>query len=428
MNVELKYGSQTTTIAMPDKAQVQILRPGSRPPLEDVSRAVTAALARPVNQAASFAATLTHAAPKTVAIAIPDETRPAPVKQVLPALLKELYAAVPGLSPQDVTIVIGGGLHPPMGRDAADRLLPSELAPGCPVIAHDALRSPMTAFGTTSRGTSVKINAHVGEADFKITIGQIDPHQFVGFTGGSKGIAIGCAAAASIEHNHSLMFAEAAKVGKLKGNPVREDLNEAGDLIGIDWAVNVVLDAHKNTVHLAAGQPGAVLNRGAEVCRELYGVGIDTRFDIVVASCGGYPKDICLYQSQKGLNLASRAVKPGGQILLLAACPQGIGDDIYFDYVCQFAAPEEVLADFKAMKFKMGAHKAYLFGRTLVDYDVAISSELDPGILKQCLLRAAEPAKIVAEWVTRFSGRPKIAVVPDANTTYFYLSKRENDL
>ncbi len=278
----------------------------------------------------------------------------------------------------------------------------------------------MVDYGLTSRKTPVRINADFAGADFKIVIGQIDPHQFVGFTGGAKGVVIGCAASETIEHNHSLMFYEGARVGRIAGNPVREDLNEAGEMVGIQLALNVVLNAEKNIVQMLAGQPLEVLKKGAETCSAVYGVCIAEKFDIVIASCGGHPKDICLYQAQKGLNLASQALSPGGHILLLAASPQGVGDDIYFDYVSQFTTPEEVLSDFKDTGFRMGAHKAYLFGRTLADFDVAISSDLDPGVLRKCHLRAADPTVIVGEWVDAFKGRPRIAVVPNANTTYFY--------
>ena len=114
-----------------------------------------------------------------------------------------------------------------------------------------------------------------------------------------------------------------------------------------------------------AGDPKeAVLLAGAGVCATLYGVHISEKFDIVIASCGGHPKDITLYQAQKGLNLASHALKPGGQVLLLAACPQGVGDDVYFDYVSRFQTTQEVLDDFRRLGFKMGAHKAFLFART----------------------------------------------------------------
>jgi nickel-dependent lactate racemase len=290
---------------------------------------------------------------------------------------------------------------------------------------HDAHNSKMVDFGITSLGTPIRINAACGEADLKLIIGQIDPHQFVGFTGGSKGVTIGCAAAESIEHNHSLMFDDNARVGCLDGNPVREDLNEAGRMIGVDFVINTVQNSEKKIVRLLAGNPEDVLREGAKTCASVYGVATEQIFDIAVASCGGTPKDICLYQSQKGLNLASHAVKQGGKILLLAACPQGIGDDVYFDYVCQFSTPKEVLEDFKKLQFKMGAHKAYLFGKTLVSYDVAVFSELDPEILRQCHLRAAEPSMVIREWVEHFKGKPKLAIIPYANTTYFYFNSTE---
>ena len=269
------------------------------------------------------------------------------------------------------------------------------------------------------------VNTGFATADYKIVVGQIDPHQFVGFTGGCKGVIIGCGGEATIEHNHSLMFHDDARVGVLDGNPVREDLNEAGEMVGIDLSINFVMAPNKDVVQILVGRPLDTLREGARSCAALYGVGIDDSYDIVVASCGGYPKDICLYQAQKGLNLASQALKAGGNILLLAASPQGVGDDVYFDYVSQFTSPEEVLADFRKQGFRMGAHKAYLFGRTLSRFDVAVFSELDPGVLQKCHLRAADPSEIISEWVENFDGRPRIGIIPNANTTYFYKQEQQ---
>jgi nickel-dependent lactate racemase len=358
--------------------------------------------------------------PRSVAIAVPDETRPAPLSEVLPALLKRIKAKLPGPLAEFITLYIGGGLHPPADAAAIERIRPAGIARGCRIVAHDARTAAMHDYGITSRGTPVRINAEFAKADLKMVIGQVDPHQFVGFTGGSKGVVIGCAAPETIEKNHSLMSQPNAYVGRLAGNPVREDLTEAGEMVGIDLAINFVLDADKKVVKLAAGKPSAVLESCAAMCAKVYGVAIEEKFDIVVASCGGYPKDICLYQAQKGLNLASHALKPGGHILLLAASPQGVGDDIYFDYVSQFTSPEGVIRDFKSSGFRMGAHKAYLFGHTLVNYDVAVFSDLDPGILRKCHLRAADPASVIDEWVSAFAGTPRVAIIPNANTTYFY--------
>jgi lactate racemase len=421
MDIELKYGDGKKRISIPEKADVSILQPLRLPVIKSLKDSLRAALDSPLGCDA-LVKLLERRTPGTVAIAIPDETRPTPSKALLVPLLDLIRSHQKARPALDVTILIGGGLHPPADQASILRLLPPDIVAGCRVVAHDARNARMMDYGVTSRGTPVRINADFGLADFKIVIGQVDPHQFVGFTGGSKGAVIGCAAAETIEKNHSLMSAVDARVGRLRGNPVREDLNEAGEMVGIDFAVNLVLDADKKAVHLAAGKPMAVLESCAATCAEVYGVGIAEKFDIVLASCGGYPKDICLYQAQKGLNLASHAVKPGGHILLLAASPQGVGDDIYFDYVSQFTTPAEVIRDFKSTGFRMGAHKAYLFGQTLVNYNVAVFSGLDPGVLRKCHLRAADPATILAEWVAAFDDTPRLAVIPNANTTYFFES------
>jgi nickel-dependent lactate racemase len=227
------------------------------------------------------------------------------------------------------------------------------------------------------------------------------------------------------------MFHEKAYVANIAGNPVRADIDEAGRMAGISFVINVVMDASNRVVKLLAGDPVAVYQEGAKTCAAIYGVPIREKFDIAIASCGGHPKDICLYQAQKGLAHAALAVKPGGKILLLAACPQGVGDDVYLEYVSRFPTPQAALEDFKRLGFKMGAHKAYLFGRTLVAYDVAIASDLSPDILSKCHLKACDPQATIERWIAgerlwrhgarrHFPGRPKVAVIPNANTTYFY--------
>jgi nickel-dependent lactate racemase len=198
------------------------------------------------------------------------------------------------------------------------------------------------------------------------------------------------------------------------------DIDEAGRMIGIPLIINVVLDGDKRPVQILAGEPVAVYQAGAATCAAIYGVAVPEKFDIAIASCGGHPKDITLYQAQKGLAHAAQAVKPGGMILLLAACPQGVGDDVYFEYVARFPTPEAALEDFKRMGFKMGAHKSFLFGRTLVAFDVAIAADMDPAVLQKCHLRFCDPQKMVESWVADFAGSPSLAVIPNANTTYFY--------
>jgi len=401
---------------IPEKARVSLLSPSTVSVVENVEKAFEEAMDSPL--AGQGLETMDK--PGNVAIAVPDETRPTPVKILLPLLLKRLYRAFPHLRPERVTIVIGGGLHPPLDGNGIRRIVPDSLAPGCAVVSHDAVRSPMSEYGTTSRNTPVSINAHFAEADLRLVMGNIDPHQFVGFTGGAKGAVIGCGSKSTIEANHGLMFNERARVATIEGNPVRLDIDEAGDLIGVHLVTNVVVDACNRVVNLLVGEPKAVYREGAKTCRALYGVPVREKFDVAVASCGGYPKDINLYQAQKGLAHAAQAVKPGGKILLLAACPQGIGDDVYSEYVSRFTTPGAVLEDFRRMGFKMGAHKAFLFSRTLVAFDVAIAADMQPEVLSKCHLRACDPQETIGRWVESFPGSPRVAVIANANTTYFY--------
>jgi lactate racemase len=418
MLVTLKYGRRLREVDIPENVDVTVLGPASVPIVENVVEALEEALDHPVDSL-PFVDLIRSLAPRKVAIAVPDETRPTPTQTILPLVLKRLYGAALELERTEVTILVGGGLHPPMDSANLADFIPATVAPGCRVVAHDALNARMVDFGSTSRGTPIRINAEFAEADLRIVIGQIDPHQFVGFTGGSKGAVIGVASAETIERNHSLFFDPLSQVGRLKGNPVREDMNEAGRIVGVHFAVDAVLDGNKEVVRFLTGDPEAVLLAGAGVCAALYGIRISEKFDIVIASCGGHPKDITLYQAQKGLNLASHSLKPGGKVLLLAACPQGVGDEVYFDYVSRFQTAQEVLDDFRRLGFKMGAHKAFLFARTLDSFDVALASDLDAETLSKCHLRAVEPSTVVRKWVDAFEGRPRVAVIPNANTTFF---------
>lgn len=424
MGIELKYGDGVIEIQLPDSVDVMILEPQKREPVSAIPPALYDALNKTDEAEQSFRPCLKKDI--TVAIAIPDETRALPTSEIVACLYDWIFTSIPGLKPGQVTIVIGCGLHPMDDQTAVSRLLPPHIIRDCRVIVHDAFKSPVVDFGRTSKGTPVLLNEGFASADYKLVVGQIEPHQIVGFTDGASGMLIGCCNETTIEHNHSLMFNDYSKVGVLQGNPVREDLDEAGRMIGIDLAVDAVLAPNKEVVAILAGQPEENLRKGAKIAAELYGVGLDEKFDIVIASCGGYPSDICLYQAQKGLYLASQAVKPGGHILLLAALPKGVGDDIYFDYVSQFTTPEEVLSDFRKQEFRMGAHKAFLFGRTLCEFDVAVYSDLDQGILKKCHLRAANPSQVITEWLESNGDIKKIGVITDARTTYFYKRDQEN--
>lgn len=421
MEYYLKYQNGIMPVEIPEKANVTVLQPVSMSSQESLSKALDHALASPLD-CAPLSEQLQKKNPLSIAMAIPDESQPVPVKELLPIIFQHLERALPHFEPAMVTIVIGSGLQPPPDHETIHRLIPSNIYRSCNVVIHDAHNALMMDFGSTHRETPVKINAAFAGADFKMVIDLIAPHQFFGFTGGSKVATIGCASVEGIRHNHSLINEKEACIGHLGDNPMREDIDEAGRMVGIDFAVNVVLNTGKEAVRVLAGQPEAVLIQGAETCAAVYGVELERKYDIILASCAGYPKDIGTYQAQKGFNLVSSAVKKGGKILLLVAFHRGFGDDIFFDYICPFAEPKEVMKDFRNFGYTMGARKADLFGGTLVNLKANDFDSPDTGIMRHCHLRAANPSTIVEEWVDDFEGIPEVAVIPHAVTTYFLIS------
>jgi len=151
---------------------------------------------------------------------------------------------------------------------------------------------------------------------------------------------------------------------------------------------------------------------------ELYGLSFSEPYDIVIASCGGLPKDICLYQAQKGLTTAAECAAPGAKIILVAKCGQGIGDDVYYDYVRKFANAEVLMKTFAAGKFAMGAHKAFLFARVTTRFTVVLQSDLPRETLAECLLAPGLLQPTVDGWLAA-KDYPRVAVIKNANASFF---------
>ncbi|WP_461209838.1 nickel-dependent malate racemase, LarAH5 family [Desulfocurvus sp. DL9XJH121] len=415
MNFSLHFDHGSKSIELPDHLTVDVLSPVSPPLLEDPAKSLKDCLAN--CEAARFEGL---AAPKSVAIAVPDETRPFPTSELLPVLVDHVLSRWPELSAESITVHVGGGLHPPMDEEGLAQLVPPEIRRGVKVVPHDAKNDPLADLGVTSRGTPVQISKAYAEADLRLVMGQVDPHQFAGFTGGAKGVCVGLAGPEMIRRNHSMLIQERALPGVLADNPVRQDLNEAGDMVGIHLVVNVVNGPDKRPVWLGANTHRELLAEASKVCASVFGVELDAPYDIVIASCGGYPKDICLYQSQKGMFNAAMAAAPHGKILLLAACPQGIGDEAFEEYAAQFDSMEAMGEEFLNREFKVGAHKGYLFSCSTRGREVVLDTEMDPKALSRCHLASGSAQETLQRWTANLPEGARVAVVPHANTTFFH--------
>jgi Uncharacterized conserved protein len=318
---------------------------------------------------------------KTVIITS-DVTRPMPSKFVLPAVVDELLAA--GLSYDDITIVFALGNHRKQTEEEKKYLAGPAIYEKVKCIDGD--NSKCIKLGTTKRGTPVEIFDEVAKADRRICLGNIEYHYFAGYSGGAKAIMPGVSTRAAIQANHSRMVMDEARAGAITDNPVRLDIEEVVDFVPIDFIVNVVLDEKKNIIKAVAGHHVEAHREGCKFLDSLYKVQIPEKADIVVTTPGGYPKDINLYQAQKALDNAKHAVRDGGIIILLAACTEGYGEEVFERWVNKSKSPDDLINGIKA-NFELGGHKAAAIALVEKKAEIFIVSEMSDELARSLFMK-----------------------------------------
>jgi len=353
----------------------------------------------------------------TVAITINDKTRPVPNNLLFPPLLKRLLEL--GVKKENILIIIATGTHIPMPEYEFEMLLSPETIKEFKVISHNCDDdSNLTFKGTTSRGTPVFVNSLYDKADLKIVVGDIEPHHFAGFSGGYKSASIGVSGRKTINHNHALLQDAKSCVGLYEDNPLRQDIEEIGQLIGVDLALNAILNEKKEILHVFLGHPKEVILAGIKVIRETGLTVIDKTYDLVIASAGGYPKDINLYQAQKALTHASLFCKDGGTVLLAAACNEGVGSQSYVDFMKGVTSHSEARDKLISCGFRVGPHKAFQFALIASRINFQIITDISDSIMKELLLLKVDNLQAsIDKVIGSFSTPPRIAIVPYATAT-----------
>jgi nickel-dependent lactate racemase len=320
-----------------------------------------------------------------IAIITSDITRPMPTYKVMPLLLDELLSA--GVLISDITLIFALGSHrkhtePEMKKLAGERAWNE-------IICVDGDASDCVHIGVTKRGTPVDIVRVVAEADRRICLGNIEYHYFAGYSGGGKAIMPGVSTREAIQSNHRLMVETAACAGKLEGNPVREDIEEAAALVGIDFILNVILNEHKEIIFAVSGHPVFAHRKGCAFLDKLFMKYIDQRADIVLVSQGGAPKDLNLYQTQKALDNAKHAVKKGGIIILIGSCKEGLGERIFEEWMINSHSAKSMIERI-GRDFQLGGHKAAAIAMVLEVADIYLVSDLAPDFVKRIYMTPFE--------------------------------------
>ena len=239
-------------------------------------------------------------------------------------------------------------------------------------------------------------------------------------TRGVKSAAVGLAGDATIGHNHSMMSHPLAQIGRYDDNPCRQDIEEIGARIGVHLALNVILGDGKRIIRALAGAPVDVMRRGIPLVRQFNQVEVSGPFDLMIVSPGGHPKDVNVYQAQKALAHAALVARPGGTILVAAACPDGTGSQAYEDWLSQpgMTSHAAVIERFAREGYRIGPHKAFQISRDASRFRVVWHSDMAPDIVARLLLTPASGFQAeVAQALGRLTPGARIGIMPRANAT-----------
>lgn len=398
----LPYGETTISIDIPEKYDAKVVKPDSFGAVKDEIKEIEKALANPLNSRRLHE--IAREGEKALII-VSDATRPTPTAKMLPFLISELKAG----GVEDIAIVIGLGIHRKQTGDEKKSIL-GECYGRVKAMEHDINDCVYT--GTTSRGTPLEVFRPVAEADIVVCTGTIEPHYYAGYSGGAKSILPAVASKRSIDANHALMLDPSSSAGRLDG-AVREDIDEAAGILGIDFILNVVLNERKEIVFASAGDYREAHRKGVEFLDRVLKVRVEPA-DILIVSPGGFPKDIDMFQSHKALEHAKSAVKEGGSIILVAECREGYGNKVFEEWL-KFDR-DEAVKRFKS-GFVMGGHKAALLAALSRRFDLYLVSSLPDEMVRRAYFIPASLKDALGMALAKHGEDAKIIVMPYGSMT-----------
>ena len=414
MHVQLNYGKSHITLDLSKLENASVISGRNIDPLANLSTEVSLKLQHPTGKH-RLADEIKQKNAENVLIIINDITRPTPYKHILPPILEELHKA--DVPIEGITFLIATGIHREMTVDEIRTVVGSELVNTYEAINHNCdEKDNLVYIGTLKFGTEFYVNRHCVDSDFVIVTGVIAPHYFAGYSGGRKSILPGISGRQTIKHNHALMASEEARTCNLDGNPVHLEMIDAARKVGVDFMVNIVTDSHGRAVEVVAGDVEEAWLEGVQIGRELFVTHIDELADVVIACAGGYPKDINVYQTQKAIDNAARATAPGGTIIILAECPEGLGEPTFEKWMFEAKSPDDVLMRFSS-GFELGGHKAYSLAKVSKNKEIVLVSGLDDDIVRKMFLTPAKDLEQALQYVRAKHGPDhKCIVMPKAGT------------
>ncbi|MEG6511970.1 nickel-dependent lactate racemase [Desulforamulus ruminis] len=413
MKLVFNYGKESLGLNIQDQHIVDIVR-ASMPAAGHAEWEIMRALNEPLG-CPSLTTLIRQKNPKKVVLVVTDISRPVPQQWALPPLLEQIHEA--GLKREQLTFVIATGAHRPNTPEETRESF-GDMVDCYRFINHNC-DSNLVSMGFLQDGSELLVNEKVAEADMIVTVGAVMPHNLAGFSGGPKLICPGVAGRKTIQANHSMMEKQGVGPGKTSGNPIQEQFWQAAEQVGVDFAVNLVLNYENSILKAFAGNPKRSWQEACVYCRKVYRLPLPEPASVVLAGAGGYPRDMNLYQSVKALINAARLVRPGGTVVLVAQCRDGMGEPLFQKWMQEAQKPEDVLERFKQQGFSLGPHKAFMICRVLKKIEVVLISDLAQSKIQGPLLKAVthwEQAE--REIIKRHGSNYRMVILPQAELVF----------
>ncbi len=411
-----KYGHGYKDFTLQQEHVIGEIKMADIPPLENLEQAVLDAIYHPI--ACEPIDKLLQPGQK-VAFICNDPTRVANSHDFMPILVREMNRL--GIRDEDMRIVFALGTHRKMTLEEMTEAVGEDVAARLPMYNSDCnAQEDFEYFGETSFGTPVWLNKLICDVDLIIMTGTIVHHFFSGFGGGRKAVLPGVAAMETIRRNHSLMMSPEARLGKLHGNPVYDDQMEGVRLFAKKhrlFLFNAILDAKKRFLKIFAGDWDKAHLEACRFVDMVYGAEIDEPTDIVIASCGGYPKDINIYQLQKTMDNAWCAVREGGVVIIIGECEEGSGSAALEKALEEDPSPDAIKAKLEK-NFVIGAHKAYAITRLMKKAKFILVSSLDKGLAEKLLFESVDSVDEAISAAEKYVGENyRILLMPQGSLT-----------
>jgi len=430
MRYKVPYSKSTIEFDLPPGMRGDVVASKPAEPLPDVEAAIAEALAQP-----SGSPPLREIARPgdTVCITFTDVTRASPDHLLVPALLRELAAA--GVRDEDITLLCGIGMHRPstpeekvakLGQLAVDRY--------CVIDNEPRNLDALVDLGITPGGVPVSVHRAAVEADLLIGTGLVEPHQYAGYSGGRKAVAVGAAGEALIAHTHGPAFVDhpGTRLGCIEGNPFHAAITEAARRAGLRFILNVVLDDEKQVVCVKAGEPVETHAQLVDFARSIYEVDIPQQYDVAIGGVG-FPKDANLYQASRAASylffVPTPVVRPGGFLIIPARCEEGAGDGVgeqRFLAAMQDAPDIQfILDDARAHGYPPGQQRAFVMAKVLEKARVVIVGSERPDVVAACkMMPAATMAEALSLAARELGAELDVLIVPHALLTLPVVQRR----